>query len=132
MEINPAQPADLADRDYTGPASEMAQRVRLDEAWRALHRETFADGTAVGPSIDARYASGELEMAELVDVVCAATLRVLSNPQGYEEGSGAIDDYRETWKVADASSDLYFTAAELRRLAPAGAVVPTAGSFRYC
>ena len=58
---------------------------------------------------------------------------MLRNPEGVEEESGAIDDYRESWKRSDSSADIYFTAAELRRLQPT-VVAPTgfAGSMKYC
>lgn len=128
---NPAQPSDLANRDYTGPASETVQQTRLDEAWRALRRERFADGLRVGPSIDARVGTDDLAVEDLIDVVCAAALRVLRNPEGAKQESGTIDDYTESRTLADASIDVYFTAAELRRLAPEVIAAPTAGSFKY-
>lgn len=126
---NPAQVADgvLADRDYTGPASVKAQQTRLDEAWRALRREPGV------PDLEASIAAGLLTVEDVVDVVCAAALRVLRNPEGVESESGALDDYQEGRKFADASQDLYFTAAEVRRLNPTPAAnTPWAGSLKYC
>ncbi|WP_426243695.1 hypothetical protein [Nocardioides sp. LHG3406-4] len=120
---NPATSRDLADRDYSGPASETAQQVRLDEAWRALQLES--------PGIAARVEAGELPPEAVVDIVCAATLRVLRNPDGHESGAAAIDDYTESWKLRDATEDLYFTAAELRRLAPAYSSAAFIGSMKY-
>lgn len=120
---NPAKPGDLTNRDYTVTSNVVAQ-TRLDEAWRALRRER-----SLAP-LEARITSGDLDVADVVDVVCAAALRVLRNPEGVEEESGSIDDYRESQKRADATQDMYFTAAELRRLAP-DLPVPTAGSFKY-
>lgn len=123
---NPALPSDLADRDYTGTASERAQQTRLDEAWRALRHE-------VG-NLEARLDAGLVESADVVDVLCAAVLRVLRNPEGFEKESRSIDDYSESMERADASADLYFTAAELRRLrgTPINGPVQFSGSLRYC
>lgn len=121
---NPASPAALTGRGYSGPASTAVQQTRLDEAWRGLQREPSLAGLV------ARIDSGDLPVENVVDVIAAAALRVLRNPEGNTEESGAFDDYRESWKRADATEDLYFTAAELRRLQPPVAT-PTAGSFRY-
>lgn len=123
---NPATPAALADRGYTGPASTTVQTTRLDEAWRALQREREL------PGLVARIQAGDPDEATVVDVIAAAALRVLRNPEGVESESGGIDDYTESRKLADASQDVYFTSAEIRRLQPA-VVTPTgfAGSFKY-
>lgn len=123
---NPATPDALVARGYTGPASNTVQQTRLDEAWRALQREREL------PGLVARIESNELDAALVVDVLCAAALRVLRNPEGAEEESGSIDDYRESRKLADATQDLYFTAAEIRRLQPT-VVVPQGwvGSMKY-
>lgn len=128
---NPAQPSDLADRGYTGSATSTVQQTRLDEAWRALRRERFADGLRVGPSIDARAGTDDLSVDDLIDVVCQAAMRVLRNPEGAKQESGTLDDYTESQTLADASLDVYFTAAELRRLEPEVIAAPTAGSFKY-
>lgn len=117
---NPATFTDLDARGYTG--AQPVAETRLGEAWRALLREV--------PSVPERISSGELTAADVVDVVCAAALRVLRNPDGIEQDSGSIDDYQESRRFADASSDVYFTAAELRRLQPAIGV-PSAGSLKY-
>lgn len=123
---NPAVPGDLTKRGYTGPASVEVQQTRLDEAWRALQRQREL------PGLVARIESGDLSAADVVDVIAAAALRVLRNPEGVEEESGAIDDYRESFKHADASQDLYFTAAEIRRLQPATVLPPSfVGSMKY-
>ncbi|WP_232676682.1 hypothetical protein [Nocardioides sp. R-C-SC26] len=118
---NPATPTDLTNRGYTVDDDNVAQ-TWLDVAWRALVREV--------PSIPARVASGELTDGDVVDVVCAATMRVLRNPEGYESESGGVDDYQESIKRADASMDVYFTAAEIRRLAPSYPET-FAGSVKY-
>ena len=123
--LNPAAPSDLANRGYNGPASETVQQTRLNEAWRALRREI--------PGLIDQIRSGDLEEADAVDVICAATMRVLRNPEGFESESTSIDDYQESFRRADASIDLYFTAAELRRLQPVAAYRGGwSGSVRYC
>lgn len=129
--LNPAQPSDLANRGYTGSATDTVQQTRLDESWRALRRERFDDGLRVGPSIDARLDSVDLDIQDVIDVVCQAAMRVLRNPEGAKQESGGIDDWTESQTLADASLDVYFTAAELRRLAPEVTATPTAGSFKY-
>lgn len=121
-----ATPADLTARGYDGTASEEVQQTRLDEAWRALQREPEL------PGLVARMESGELPLESVVDVIAAAALRVLRNPEGFTDESGGIDDYRESFKRADATQDIYFTAAEVRRLKPVESYIPTAGSFKYC
>lgn len=119
-----ADASDLEDRGYTGPASPRVQKTRLGEAWRALQVEVT--------DLVANLAAGVVDHDVVIDVLCAAALRVLRNPEGAESQSTAIDDYSETVKLADSSADLYFTAAELRRVRP----VPTGdgtytGSWRY-
>ena len=117
---NPATTAALTDRGYALPEGSSAPQTRLDEAWRALQREVR--------SLESSLASGWIDSEDLVDVVAAAALRVLDNPEGIEEESGSIDDWRESRRRANATRDIYFTAAELRRLTPP---VPTAGSIPY-
>lgn len=120
---NPAQVSDLTARGWTGDTT--VTQTRLDEAWRALRREV--------PDLEASITANTVGVEDAIDVVCAAALRVLRNPEGYEQESGQIDDYTESWRRADASADLYFTASELLRLTtanpfPAG----WSGSMRYC
>lgn len=113
---NPASVTDLQARWHPNPlddadAAAVAQ-TRLDEAWRALQREL--------PNVVARVESDALDVQDVIDVLSAAALRILRNPEGHTQGSVSIDDYSETWKADEqaASIDLYFTRAELRRLSP--------------
>lgn len=122
---NPATTAALTARGYTVKDSEVAQ-TRLDEAWRALQRELRVLGTTVEASVAAEWVT----TADLVDVIAGAALRVLDNPLGVTEDAAAIDDYRESRKLANSTRDLYFTTAELRRLVPPSPPL-TAGSFKY-
>ena len=120
---NPAQSSDLAARGWEGDLE--VARTWLDVAWRALRREV--------PSLEASITSGSLDAADAGDVVSAAALRVLRNPEGFKQRSGAIDDYQESGTYSDATQDVYFTAAELRRLTPVGyAGGVFAGSIKYC
>lgn len=120
------QVTDLTARGYDGPASDAVQKTWLDVAWRALRRELRPF------DLDAAIAEERVDAQDVVDVVAQAALRVLRNPEGAESRSGSIDDYDEAEKLADASSDVYFTAAELRRLAPVSSEPTTfAGSFKY-
>lgn len=116
---NPATTEALTARGYTGTGP--AGQTRLDEAWRALCAEV--------PSLVTRMSTGEVDTATVVDIVAAAALRVLRNPDGHVEENNAIDDYHEGWKRTDATQDMYFTAAELRRVSPPS--LPSAGSMKY-
>ncbi len=111
---------------YDGPADNDTQQYWLDVAWRSLQSE---DRTIVS-----RIESGELDAPTVADVVTAAARRVLRNPNGLKVSSGAVDDYQESATFADATEDVYFTAAELRRLLATDPTVMTgwSGSFRYC
>lgn len=117
---NPATIVDLVARGYVLPEGSPVPQTRLDQVWRALQREV--------PSIQTSLTAGWLAREDVADVVADATMRILDNPAGVEEESEAIDDYRYTRKRANPTADIYFTAAELRRLTP---FVPTAGSQKY-
>lgn len=109
---------------YAGSADQSVQQHWLDVAWRALQREDLG--------LVARIQRGEIDSATVADVVTAAARRVLRNPDGFESESGAIDDYQESWKRADATEDIYFTSAELRRLLGAsGTALGFTGSVKY-
>lgn len=120
-------PASAPIPGYTGTADANLQSYWLGVAWRQLQGE---DRTLV-----ARIEAGDLDAATAADVVTAAARRVLRNPEGFQEEAGGIDDYRESWKRADATEDIYFTAAELRRLLSddaAAAAGGWSGSMKYC
>lgn len=115
MATNPATVDDLRLRWHPSPLDDPEQELvaatRLGEAWRALLREDA--------SVATRMDAGDLDLEVVVDVVTSAALRVLRNPENHAEGSVRLDDYAETWKAnpSTVTSDLYFTAAELRRVA---------------
>jgi hypothetical protein len=117
---NPAQPSDLSDRGYAVSDDKKVETTRLGEAWRALVAEI--------PSLPARLDATTVDRDTVIDVIASAAMRVLRNPEGRKRQTGAIDDYREEYEIADATQDVYFTAAELRRLA-----LPAvwAGSMKY-
>lgn len=120
---NPASTTDLTGRGYAIPASYTTDQAqaRLDMVWRRLKRDV--------PTIEWAVSSGQATLEDVTDVVCAAASRSMRNTDGVTEESGAIDDWRESRKLADATEDIYFTAAELRGLTPPAA--PTAGSMKY-
>ncbi|GAB3988866.1 hypothetical protein [Nocardioides marmoraquaticus] len=102
---NPALVKDLLGRGYHG-SDEVAQ-VRLDEAWRAL--------TAEVRSVPAALHAGTLEALVVIDVLCAAAMRVLRNAEQYADGA--------------ASQDLYFTSAEKARVSPAAPADTSTAAF---
>lgn len=107
---NPASPSDARLARYVGNGALL--QARLDQVWRALLREPELRGLA-----------GWIESAQVTaddagDVVISATLRVLRNPEGAQAESSSLDDYTEQTTRADATEDVYFTAAEKRRLTP--------------
>lgn len=105
-------------RPLTDSAEEGRVQARLDQTWRALQWEV--------PSLVERLTNGDIEPDLVADVIHSATLRILQNPEGLETFDRALDDYREGGKYgATSSNDLYFTAAELRRVSPRG----TGGAF---
>lgn len=127
---NPAKVSDLVDRGWaaTVEQAEAVGQTWLDVAWRALQREPEL------PGLVDRLESGELDPADVIDVVASAALRVLRNPEGNLSEDFSLDDYREGWRKADATQDIYFTAAERRRLQPIAEVVAIgwSGSMKYC
>lgn len=125
---NPAQPSDLTERGYTGTASTTVQQAWLDVAFRALRRELRLHGVKLEESID----PGDVDaILDVVDVVVSATLRSLRNPDGVKSDAGGIDDYNENRTFADATEDIYFTAAEIRRLTPVATGTGWSGSLKY-
>jgi len=117
---NPASDTDARLSPY---AANPALQTNLDAAWRALQLEI--------PDLVTRIQAGQVEADSAGDVVISATLRVLRNPGGVKSDSGAIDDYSETATFADFTQDLYFTAAELRRLQTPYSPTMSAGSMKY-
>ena len=114
-------PASTTDARLAKYVSDGSLQANLNAAWRALQREI--------PGLVAAITAGTVSAEDAGDVVIAATLRVMRNPDGAEETSTSIDDYDERTRLADATQDLYFTSAELRRLAPV--MTHNAGSFKY-
>lgn len=120
-------PATAPIKAYSGPSDDETQQYWLDVAWRALLTEDDLG------DLEARIQANELDKETVADVVTAAARRVLRNPEGNEEEAGSIDDYDESWKKADATEDVYFTSAELRRLKPTDRWVGGfSGSVKYC
>ncbi|WP_394289502.1 hypothetical protein [Microbacterium sp.] len=126
---NPAGHADLEALGYDGGKTAAVQERWLGVAWRALQHEPGV------PDIPAAIEAGTLDVDVVIDIICAAALRALNNLDGNVSEDVAIDDYRESWRKAEStvSNDIYFTAAEKRRLTPAwdygGGYI---GSIKYC
>lgn len=111
-----------------GETTQTVALFRLGEAWRAL----LAELRAMGQTPESILAGGVVTADDFADVVAQAAMRVLRNPDGASEESYSLDDYRESRKRDDTSQDVYFTAAELRRLTGStAATVPLAGSLKY-
>lgn len=120
-------PATAPVQAYSGPSTVETQQYWLDVAWRSLLTEDDLG------DLVARIQANEVDKDTVADVVNAAARRALRNPEGNESEAGSIDDYQESWKKADATEDIYFTSAELRRLTPPSTWVGGfAGSVKYC
>jgi hypothetical protein len=119
---NPARTSDLEKLGYSGDST-VAQGW-LDVVWRRLCRDV--------PSLVTRLNANEVATQDVIDVLATATMRVLRNPEGHAQETTSIDDYSESWTRADATSDVYFTAAELRGLLPPDPYADSfAGSIQY-
>lgn len=102
---NPATVEDLTKRSLR-PLTDTEQSVGavlLDDAWNILlTQKPFAD-EKVGASASFR--------AVVVQILCAAVLRLLANPDG--KYSESIDDYQYTLDKARSTGALYLSDAEL-------------------
>lgn len=109
---NPATVADIEAR--WRPLSDqetMNAEAFLGDAWSYL-----LDRRA---TLESDLAAGTVAQTEAVRVVCAMVLRVLKNPDGWEDES--IDDWRGKRAAALASGELYATKGELAALRPSTA-----------
>lgn len=102
---NPATGEDLTKRSLR-PLTDQEKTVGavlLDDVWNILLTQK--------PFVDEKAAAAGPFRAVVVQVLCAAVLRVLSNPDGkYQE---SIDDYQYTLDKARSTGALYLTDAEL-------------------
>ena len=120
---SPVTPADLAPYGFTSDVGQYDALIA--RAWRALQAEI--------PTLVDSIESGAVSAALAGDVVLAAVLRILRNPEGVRSISGSLDDYTERTDFASTSDDLFFTAAERRRLTPAATGAQHwSGSLPYC
>lgn len=114
--MSPATPDDITDR--WRPLSDQEQtnaEAFLEDAWEELLSRR--------PAMEANLTAGTVRERNVVRVLCAAVLRVLKNPDGYEQES--VDDWSGRRGDLTASGLLYFTDDEL------GSVTPTpAGGSR--
>lgn len=124
---NPAQPSDLTARGYSGTANTAVQQTWLDVTFRALRRDLLRAGV----NLDTAVQAGTITDDDVRDVVVAAAKRALDNPEGAVQESVSVDDFTESVKRRDATEDVYFTAAELRRLTPVSTGTGWTGSVQY-
>ena len=120
---SPVTHADLAPYGYTTQVA--LYDSLIGRAWRALLAEV--------PSLVDNIEQGLVSADTAGDAVIAAVLRVLRNPEGVKAVSGSLDDYTERTDYAASSDDIFFTAAERRRLTPAATGGQhRSGSLQYC
>lgn len=107
-----ANPTIIADIEARWrPLSEQEDRnaqAFLEDAWAELLSKR--------PNLEAELAAGIVSRANAVRVVCAMVLRVLKNPDGYEDES--IDDWRGRRSALVASGVLHVTSDELALVTP--------------
>lgn len=108
----------------------------VTDLWRALTADETTQATALlskasavlrsrMPSIDARLATGTIDVEALATVVAAMVTRVMQNPEGMRSEGG--DGYTYTIDSSRSSGALQPTADELASLAP---VPPLPESFK--
>lgn len=106
---NPAAIADIEARWRPLSAQEATNaQAFLTDAWAYL--------LARRPDLEATITAGTVSTDNAIRVVCAMVLRVLKNPDGWEDE--AIDDWRGKRASAIASGELYATPAELADVTP--------------
>ena len=106
---NPATTADIQAR--WRPLSDQETinaNTFLEDAWSLLLGRR--------PSIEADIAAGTVATTSVVRVVSAMVLRVLKNPDGYEDE--AVDDWRGRRSALVASGVLHVTSDELADITP--------------
>lgn len=106
---NPATIADLEARWRTLTADETGRAVAYlaDAWWMLLGRR---------PNLEADITAGTVSVGNVVRVVSAMVLRVMSNPDGLLEEQ--IDDYRYRRDSLVASGALHVTADEMADITP--------------
>jgi hypothetical protein len=98
--------------------------------WRPLtHEERARAGVLLGdawvtilgrrPAIEADMSAGTVLKQTVTKVICQMVLRVMKNPDGYDEES--IDDWRGRRNALAASGQLTITAEELADITPSRA-----------
>lgn len=106
---NPASIADIEARWRPLSTQETINAAAfLEDAWAYLL------GRRTG--LEADLSAGTVSTANAVRVVCAMVLRVLKNPDGWEDE--AVDDWRGKRAAAIASGELYATSSELADVTP--------------
>jgi len=106
---NPVTVSDVEARwKSLSDAQKIVAQANLDDAWALLLHEV--------PDLEVNLTEGRVSEAVVRQVVCAAVLRVLKNPNGYKREE--IDDYMRERAATTATGELFFTPEELARLIP--------------
>lgn len=106
---NPTTVADLEARWRPLSTQEAINaQAFLTDAWAHL--------TGRRPNLEADMTAGTVSNENVVKVVSAMVLRVLKNPDGWEDE--AIDDWRGKRHQAISSGELYVTSTELADVTP--------------
>lgn len=106
---NPASIADIEARWRPLSAQETTNaEAFLTDAWAYL--------LARRPDLEATITAGTVSEDNVIRVVSTMVLRVLKNPDGWEDE--AVDDWRGKRAAAVASGELYATTAELADITP--------------
>jgi hypothetical protein len=106
---NPTTVADLEARWRPLSAQEAINaEAFLGDAWEMLLSRR--------PNLEATIADGTVSAANAVRVVSAMVLRVLKNPDGWEDE--AVDDWRGKRAAVIASGELYVSSTELADVTP--------------
>jgi hypothetical protein len=113
--VSPAQSADIEARWRPLTADEtVVAETRLDDAWRLLRR--------LVPDIESRIGDADT-LADAVQALSEAVIRVLRNPDGIRRGTVSIDDASRSFEYGAGSTSadaLYFTDEQIAALSLTG------------
>lgn len=108
---NPATVTDIEDRWRSLSDDEkVVAHTFLDDAWWLL--------TSRLPSLESNQTAGTVSDRNVVRVLASMVIRVLRNPEGYEDE--ALDDWRGRRSALTSSGVLHLTADEAASLTPGG------------
>lgn len=107
---SPAQSVDIEARWRPLTADEtVVAETRLDDAWRLLRR--------LVPDIESRLGDPDT-LADAVQALAEAVIRVLKNPDGIRRGTVSIDDATRSFEYGGytAADAIYFTDEQIAAL----------------